>query len=636
MKKCYISFAEEPIQGACEMRRLISVCLVLVLSLVLSSPAFAVDEEEYYDYYQDKFWVSEDYEYYIESPEMQEWISDWVEQNPEWAAEILADDPPLWEELGFESLEDFMLINGLETEEDYHDFLLVWYVGDYYYDYLREQEEAEAIKNTRLSMGGTREGLAVMFNDTYISFPGAQPENINGNTMVPFRSLIEAFGGQVGYDSEARQITASLGSFDINFVIGSYTLEAVAAGEERMISMDCASYAKNGVAYVPLRHLCNLIGYDTYWDSTYETAVILDPSSIISEINENFSVLNKLFVINNALDPLKTYKTVGEVLVSYTELNSLDGDQTAVVTLNIRALQNGMNQQMTLMVDLSQILEMLMGTDDDYLDDETIALLNGASELSMDMILNYDDECMYIKTNLYEMLGAGVDGDTWVMYGSDYFGAMIGEYDELLGSGGYYPFNTAKSATVGSYIYDSVAGSYEALYNYDTVFIYSDIFDAAEELAMLSDSMFIKNGNTYTLCISLDNCDTFLTALDSAGYNASFIEDLPYEYREFDFTLNITDRNGTISTSGSFNLRSNPDYTYTDARISGSFSISAQEVSVDIEFHQKNEMKLRISADFTVTETNQSVLKAPPEGSTVIDADALEQIQNKLYVGEYY
>jgi hypothetical protein len=31
-----------------------------------------------------------------------------------------------------------------------------------------------------------------MFNGSYISFPGAQPEYANQRTMVPFRAFIEA------------------------------------------------------------------------------------------------------------------------------------------------------------------------------------------------------------------------------------------------------------------------------------------------------------------------------------------------------------------------------------------------------------------------------------------------------------
>jgi len=588
------------------MKRFMPLVLAVMLILTLTTHALAADDE--YGYYPD-----EDWSYYDSDAGVQEWKSEWEAANPEIVAEILADDPPLWQSWGYESLEDFMLDFGFETEDDYYDFVLDLYTDDYYNDHINGQREAEYIRDTRLSMGGTEEGLAVMYNGAYISFPDAQPEYAGDLTAAPIRALIEALGGQVSYLPDTGGVKASINGTEMSFVIGSDTITADKDGETWTVDTDCAFYLKDGAAYAPVRSVCELAGYDVFWDQTYETAVILDRSAIIGEIDADFSILNKLFA-DDSTDKTKTYQVIGDILVSYTELNSLDGDQQTDVTVNINAIQNGLNQKMTINADLSQLIALFTGTDGYSPDEVTEAMLNSVSDFSMDVILNMDEACMYIKSNLFEALPGGIDKNTWVMFGSDYVGSAMAIYDNMLGSDWYSYLTSSETVTFGSLLYASS--------EYKGVFAYSELMETVGSAALLSDNMFVKNGTTYTLNVSLDNYDAFLKAVYGADYDEYMAEDFLDFYKELEFTLKISDNHGTVTTSGDFVIRENLYSSYSsDTRYSGSFTITANKVTAEFEVSEKNERKLLIDLKFTVAETDDTVAEAPPAGSTVLSVD---------------
>jgi len=588
------------------MKKKITVLLTTILTVALSSPAFAASEEAY----DDAIWETETYteEYYTDSDE-EEWIAAWKEQNPDLVTEILKDNPPLWQQWGYDSMEEFMLDYGFTTEEEYYDYVLYWYADDYYYDYIWQLEEAELIRGTRLSMGGTEEGLAVMYNGTYVAFPNTQPETVDGRAMVPVRDLMEGIGGEVEYFSDTGSVALYFHDVEITFAVGSGALEVTANGETIESTMDSASYCRDGVTYASVRAICEAAGYDVYWDDAYDTAVVLDQSAIISGIDETYSIVNKLFGIGET-DPLKTYQTICSLVIDYTEFDTLDGDQTAEVTVNVETIQDGTGQETTVTMDTAGLLDFLkILNNGEELDEETQTALNDMAQMSVDVILNLDDERMYVKSNLFKVMDVGIDENVWFMLDSSDIPFGFGWQGLLSDSA-----EETQETTFGSLIYQTTAGS-----GYDSVFYYNNMMETADALSILSDKMFVKDGESEVLSVSLEDYDTFLTALLGSDYDESDAQDFLDTFEECAIMLSITDHNGTVSATGSFNVRENPDYTWSDVRYSGAFSLSGEKLSLSLTFHEKNVSKLLLNVELTMAETDETVPTAPPSESTVIN-----------------
>jgi hypothetical protein len=493
-------------------------------------------------------------------------------------------------------------------------------------DFDYESYWRDIVSENRVSMGGTEEGLAVMVNGRYISFPDARPEYCLGKTMVPLRAFVEAQGGQVKYDPPTKLVTAVLNGVGMNLKAGSTEVAAVKNGEAFSFNLDCAPYVKNGTTYVPVRGICELAGYDVFWDSDYETAVILNRSSIVSEIDKNYSVINKVFTIGSGRDAEKTYKAAMDLLISYTDLTPDGSGRTVDVTMNIDAIQNGLNQKITLTADLGKLIAFLgeLAADDPgfYADEEALKIFESMSNLSMDMILNLDEECLYIKSNIFKSLGMVADENTWILFGSEYMGAITDIYSQLYGED-WYSYLSSAEYTLGSLIYDISCAS-------ANVFTYANIMDAANSIAVLSDSMFTKSGNTWKLNMNLESCEAFLAAIYGEDYTEYDAEDFRDTFEEFNISLNITEINGKVSASGELALQEKADTEYPspiqELRIS--FSLSEESVKLKLEIQENDVMNLVIEYNGVVSETNEPVPKAPPEGSTVI---AIEDIYGSLY-----
>ncbi|QNK55064.1 stalk domain-containing protein [Paenibacillus sp. PAMC21692] len=89
----------------------------------------------------------------------------------------------------------------------------------------------------------------------------------NGSTLVPFRTLFEAFGLQVGWDQSTKKVTGTKDKFKIELVISSKT--ATVAG--RTVSLATAPILESGTTMVPLRFIGEATGRNVSWDSESRT-----------------------------------------------------------------------------------------------------------------------------------------------------------------------------------------------------------------------------------------------------------------------------------------------------------------------------------------------------------------------------
>ena len=73
----------------------------------------------------------------------------------------------------------------------------------------------------------------VMVNGEYITFTDAQPQNIDGRIMVPFRAILETLGADVEWDQAAKTVTAVKDDTEVSFVIGENTVKVKQGDRQR-------------------------------------------------------------------------------------------------------------------------------------------------------------------------------------------------------------------------------------------------------------------------------------------------------------------------------------------------------------------------------------------------------------------
>jgi len=105
--------------------------------------------------------------------------------------------------------------------------------------------------------------IDVYLNGTKIQFPDTQPVIVNGRTMVPMRSIFEAFGVDVEWIPEQKKVYSNSSIAEIALFIG-YTSMYI---DGREVEIDVAPFIENGRTMVPLRAISEAFRASVYWDS---------------------------------------------------------------------------------------------------------------------------------------------------------------------------------------------------------------------------------------------------------------------------------------------------------------------------------------------------------------------------------
>lgn len=98
----------------------------------------------------------------------------------------------------------------------------------------------------------------------------AEPQIVNGTTMVPMRAILEALGQQVTYNSMKKEIqTFKNGVCTLRLTVGNARLEIIPDSEIRHeATMPVAPMISSGRTLVPLRALAEALNFKVQWDGT--------------------------------------------------------------------------------------------------------------------------------------------------------------------------------------------------------------------------------------------------------------------------------------------------------------------------------------------------------------------------------
>lgn len=143
--------------------------------------------------------------------------------------------------------------------------------------------------------------IQIYLNDHLIQ-TSSEPIIDNGTTLVPMRSLFEAFGMDLKWDSITKTIMATGDSITIKLIIGSN--KGYVNGEEKLLSVPAKSI--NGNTMIPLKFVSQALGYNVNWDGS------------------KITIQTKDYVSNN-VDESANHEKSDNQTISTTQLYVIDG-----------------------------------------------------------------------------------------------------------------------------------------------------------------------------------------------------------------------------------------------------------------------------------------------------------------------
>lgn len=257
------------------------------------------------------------------------------------------------------------------------------------------KQQAETQKTTRETYGLSDSGINVMLDGKGVQFPDAKPESRDGRTMVPFRTITEALGGEVLFHASSKAITAKVGGRTLDFAMGGTKLIVTdAGGTTKTVEMDAAPYGKDGRVYVPVRFFAQALDFDVKWDGAYKTAVLVNKPAKIAALNEKLTIYSELLKNQKPVDAEKTYRTILELALA-ANADGLKFDLGGKLDI----LNRGANMSIDVQLDLEDIAKLLT---DGYMLDEDMAKKVAAAlkKGDVEVILNTDEDVVYFKSDM--------------------------------------------------------------------------------------------------------------------------------------------------------------------------------------------------------------------------------------------
>lgn len=539
------------------------------------------------------------------------------------SALALDSTPPMYEQFGYDSAEEYMDegpgygIFDYDTLSDHYrqhldavrsnPTLAVEYWG---YENLNalsigwDGDLEECYRDTARAMTNDEEyelrcQLSVQLNGAYVHFADAQPEKVNGRVMVPFRAIAEALGAEVDYNAGA--ITAKKNGETLSFALGGKQLTVTdSAGKTvKTVQLDTAPYKKGGRTYVPVRFFAEAFGLTVQWDQDMQTAVLYDRAALVSDIDSKFTVLNKWIKAQPSTENARTLRTVATIGAVYTAFDTIDGDKDYKVDVKAEILANGQATQATVTIDLRVLASYFLDDPqaDDVLTAAQAALLRSAlSNVKLELLCSADSGDLYLKCPAVAKILAmdktddadlkALSNGAWlhINWADSTFGALFSENLKILKNN---TFTSVGESIVTSN--ESAVTAYELGWD-DFYRMIKNNVNSLNDL--LGDEKFTASGSRCTAKLDKQN-DYGKTMTGS-------------------YTLNTADG----SFSGTLESRSD---SWNTTKTVLTFSGSVQNCKLNVTYHTKNTGILSLDITLTTTESGVEPKNAPPAGDKIVE-----------------
>lgn len=453
--------------------------------------------------------------------------------------------------------------------------------------------------------------LSVQLSGKTLTFPDVQPFFENGRTMVPFRTVAEALGAEVGYDSGT--VSASLDGTVCRFAIGGDTLTVSdrATGKVlKTVPLDASPIEKDGRTCVPVRFLAESLGLTVEWDDGAQCAVLYDRDALLESIDSGFTTANRWLAAVPRLQNADAVRMGLTAKLDCTAFDTISGDKKYSASGTMTLVSDGKSVSLSASADLSALAGLLSSDLISSADGPTSQFFS-ASMLSyyksalrnaaFDLIYNADTDTLYVRSPLLfsaltSSSGTDKKADGW--YYEEHFSekTALGDLLTLYRNAGTP--NTCGAALLAS------AEAYAAEYGGWSGF-YSSLEDRQQSLsAVLGDAVFTRSGDC---CTAQPSVKSLLGGEedDMVGVSGSY-------------TLNTA----TGAASGDLTLDIKGSLFPVANRTHLTFDLSGTSGRMTLSNHLRNQGTLTFDLSLSLAPSSAPV-SAPPKDAVLTPLDEL-------------
>ena len=453
--------------------------------------------------------------------------------------------------------------------------------------------------------------LSVQLSGKTLTFPDVQPFFENSRTMVPFRTVAEALGAEVGYDSGT--VSASLDGTVCRFAIGGDTLTVsdMATGKVlKTVPLDASPIEKDGRTCVPVRFLAESLGLTVEWDDGAQCAVLYDRDALLESIDSGFTTANRWLAAVPRLQNADAVRMGLTAKLDCTAFDTISGDKKYSASGTMTLVSDGKSASLSASADLSA-LAVLLSSDLISSADGPTSQLFSASMLSyyksalrnaaFDLIYNADTDTLYVRSPLlFSALtsSSGTDKKTDGWYYEEHFSEKTALGDLLTLYRNADTPNTCGAALLAS------AEAYAAEYGGWSGF-YSSLEDRQQSLsAVLGDAVFTRSGDC---CTAQPSVKSLLGGEegDMVGVSGSY-------------TLNTA----TGAASGDLTLDIKGSLFPVANRTRLTFDLSGTSGRMTLSNHLRNQGTLTFDLSLSLAPSSAPV-SAPPKDAVLTPLDEL-------------
>lgn len=453
--------------------------------------------------------------------------------------------------------------------------------------------------------------LSVQLSGKTLTFPDVQPFFENGRTMVPFRTVAEALGAEVGYDSGT--VSASLDGTVCRFAIGGDTLtvsDRVTGKVLKTVPLDASPIEKDGRTCVPVRFLAESLGLTVEWDDGAQCAVLYDRDALLGSIDSGFTTANRWLAAVPRLQNTDAVRMGLTAKLDCTAFDTISGDKKYSASGTMTLVSDGKSASLSASADLSALAGLLSSDLISSADGPTSQLFS-ASMLSyyksalgnaaFDLIYNADTDTLYVRSPLlFSALtsSSGTDKKTDGWYYEEHFSEKTALGDLLTLYRNADTPNTCGAALLAS------AEAYAEEYGGWSGF-YSSLEDRQQSLsAVLGDAVFTRSGDR---CTAQPSVKSLLGGEedDMVGVSGSY-------------TLNTA----TGAASGDLTLDIKGSLFPVANRTRLTFDLSGTSGRMTLSNHLRNQGTLTFDLSLSLAPSSAPV-SAPPKDAVLTPLDEL-------------
>lgn len=453
--------------------------------------------------------------------------------------------------------------------------------------------------------------LSVQLSGKTLTFPDVQPFFENGRTMVPFRTVAEALGAEVGYDSGT--VSASLDGTVCRFAIGGDTLtvsDRVTGKVLKTVPLDASPIEKDDRTCVPVRFLAESLGLTVEWDDGAQCAVLYDRDALLENIDSGFTTANRWLAAVPRLQNADAVRMGLTAKLDCTAFDTISGDKKYSASGTMTLVSDGKSASLSASADLSALAGLLSSDLTSSADGPTSQLFS-ASMLSyyksalgnaaFDLIYNADTDTLYVRSPLlFSALtsSSGTDKKTDGWYYEEHFSEKTALGDLLTLYRNADTPNTCGAALLAS------AEAYAEEYGGWSGF-YSSLEDRQQSLsAVLGDAVFTRSGDR---CTAQPSVKSLLGGEedDMVGVSGSY-------------TLNTA----TGAASGDLTLDIKGSLFPVANRTHLTFDLSGTSGRMTLSNHLRNQGTLTFDLSLSLAPSSAPV-SAPPKDAVLTPLDEL-------------